>query len=134
MTRPKAILTGKRSAPAIGYEREMIGEGPDPVGNEVVLREADIRIATGDHLGDIPMRDAEAAREVLHLLGEEGVGRRLADQRLDRRPVAGPRAGLDGVRLRHARASARHVSEAVNPEGVAFADEQRTTAIPREVA
>jgi hypothetical protein len=42
--------------------------------------------------------------------------------------------GLDRIRLRDARAHARDVGKTVNAEGIALADEQRTTAISRKVS
>jgi len=89
----------------------------------VVLREPDIRIAAGDHLRNIPMRDAEAPREVLHFFGKEGVGRGLTDQRFDCGAVADSRVGFDRIGLSEACARARHVSKTVNSEWIAPADE-----------
>src|SRR4030095_17121913 len=97
----------KTTRSCYGYELEMIRECPRPIGNEVVLREADVRIATGEHLGYISMSNTEAAGEVFNLFCEEGVGRRLSHQPLDRGAVAGARSRFDPIGRRAPRAATR---------------------------
>src|SRR5262249_24276519 len=112
----------------------MIGECPRPIGNEMVLRKADVRITTGEHLGYIPMSNAEAAREVLDFFCEEDVGCRFSDQPFDRSAVAGARSCLHGISLRDTSSGTRHVSETMNSKWVTFANKQGAAAILREVA
>jgi hypothetical protein len=66
----------------------------------MVLREADVGITPRDHLGDIPMSDAEATGKVVDLVGNEGLGGRLSDQPFDSGPVASVRACLGQISLR----------------------------------
>src|SRR5882724_3014621 len=60
------------------YQLEVIGEYPCPIGNEVILRDAYVRITTSDHFGYIAMRNSDAAWKLLYLCGEEGVSRGLS--------------------------------------------------------
>src|ERR1700730_8685474 len=43
-----------------GYRLEVVWEYPRPIGNEVMLREAYVRITTSDHFGYIAMRNSDA--------------------------------------------------------------------------
>jgi hypothetical protein len=130
----KGDLDGKSLRSRDGHQLELIWKSARPIGNEMVLREADIGVTPRDHLRDIPMSDAEATGKVLDLVGKEGVGGRLSDQPFDGGPVAGVRACLDQVSLRDAGAGTCHVGKATNLERIALADKQSAAAIPREVA
>src|SRR5499427_737180 len=116
-----------------GNELEVVREYPRPVGDEVVLREGDISIAAGDHLRKIAMHDAEAARKVGCFRGEDRVGGGRSDQRVDGRAIPCPSSRFaDGIRERDPCAGPYDIDEAMNPEGVAFAHQQRRTAILRK--
>src|SRR2546422_902872 len=117
-----------------GHQLEMIGERPRPIGNEMVLSKAHVRVTAGDHLGHIAMSDPETAGKMLDLLCVESVGACLSDQPFDRGAIAGASSRLDRVSLSDASPGARHVGEAVNSEWIAFADKQRAAAIFRKVA
>src|SRR5262249_57310265 len=130
----KGNLDGRPLRSRYGYKLEMIRECPRPIRNEVVLREANVRITTGKHLGYIPMSNAEATWEVLDLFCKEGVGRRFSDQPFDRSAVAGARSRLHRISLCDTCAGTRHIGEAMNSEWIAFADKQRAAAILREIA
>src|SRR5262249_61050300 len=73
-----------------GYELEQVRERARPIGDEVILRQADVRVTVGDHLGHIPMCDTEAARKGFDLGREERISGGFPDQRLDRRPITRP--------------------------------------------
>ena len=76
------------------------------------------------------MHNADAAREVRCLGGEELVGRRLSDQIVDRGAVPGASLRLARrLRERDPRAATRDIDEAMNSEWIAFANKQREAAI-----
>src|ERR1700730_748575 len=112
-----------------GYQLEVIWEYPCPIGNEVILRDAHVRITTSDHLGYIAMRNSDAAWKVLYLRGEEGVCRGLSDQYVDCSTVASTGPRFDDIGLRKTRAAASYIGEAVNTERIAFANKKREAAI-----
>src|SRR5262249_9141202 len=112
----------------------MIRECPRPIRNEVVLREADVRITTGEHLGYIPMSNTEAAWEVLDLFCKEGVGPSFSNPPSPASVFPAPAPRLHRISLCDTCACTRHIGEAMNSEWIAFADKQRATAILREIA
>ena len=112
-----------------GYQLEVIWEYPCPIRNEVILREAHIRITTSDHLGYIAMRNSDAAWKVLYLCREEGVSRGLSDQFVDCCTVASTRPRFDGIGLCEARAAASYIGEAANTKRIAFANKKREATI-----
>ena len=101
----------------------------------MVLREGYVRITTGDHLGKIAMHDAEAARKVRYLCGEQRLSCSLSDQLVDGGAVSSARLRFQRrIGQRDSRARACHVGQVMNSVRVAFADKQRESAILREVA
>ena len=96
----------------------------------MVLRERYVRVVASDHLRKVAVHNAETTRKVRHLCREDSVGCRLADQPIDRGAVPGASCLLDRIRQRDPCTGAYYVGEAMNSEGVAFANKQRGAAIP----
>ena len=80
------------------------------------------------------MHDADATPKGRRLRGEEGVGSGVSDQPVEGSPVPGPGVRFLSIRQRGPRPGARDVGEAVDPERIAFAHEQRGAEILREEA
>src|SRR5215831_14514289 len=73
-------LGKKRLGAWDGHDFEVVRKDPRPIRNEVMPGEGYVRIAAGNHLGEIAMHDAEESREARHLGGKQGVGGGLAEQ------------------------------------------------------
>src|SRR5205085_6811679 len=85
-------------------------------------------------LGYIAVSNSNTARKVLYLLGENGIRHWFSNQCLNGGAVTVTRSRLDRIRLCDACPGPRYVGEAVDAQGIAFADEECAATILRENA
>ena len=112
-----------------GYELEVPWEYPRPIGNEVVLRKRYVRVTASNHLGEVAVHNANATRKIRYLGREDRVGCGLSDQTVHGGAVSSASRLLDSIRQSDPRTDACYIGEAMNSEGVAFANKQGGAAI-----
>src|SRR5215475_4465848 len=112
----------------------MIWERAHPIGNEVILRKAHIRITARNHLWHIAVSDSEAPWKMLHLSGKDRLRCSLSDQCLHSGTVAITHSRFDRIRLGDSRTGLGDVGETMDAERIASANNEGAATILRKPA
>ena len=99
----------------------------------MILRKGDVRVPLRDHLRKVRCTIPRGPGKSKTSAARKASAAAFPVSSFDGLTVSGARSGfIDRIRQGDPRADARHVGETAYPEPVAFADQQRKTAILRE--